>query len=57
MDKFDLLGLVDMVGMVDMVKMVDNMDMVNNMNIVESIYKVNMQETFGWLKLLVETSG
>ena len=40
-----------MVGMGDMG---DNMDMVDNVNIVDSIHMVNMQKTFGYLKLLVE---
>ena len=48
---------VDLVGMEDMVDMVDNMDMMDNMNTVYSIAMVNKQSTFGYLKLLVDTSG
>ena len=39
------------------VDMVDNVDMVNNMNMVDSIDIVNIQKTFGYLKLVVGISG
>ena len=47
----------DLVGMVDMVDMVDNMAMVDNVNIVDSIDMVTTQKTYGYLYLLVDTSG
>ena len=41
--------------MVDMVDMVDKLDMVDDVNMVDRIDIVNMQKTFGYLKLLVDT--
>ena len=41
----------------NMVDMVDNIDMVDNMNKVDSMEIVRMQKTFGYLKLLVDSSG
>ena len=58
MGKVELVDIVDIVDTVDMVNilyMVGNMDMVDNVNMVDSM--VFMQKTFGYLKLLLDTSG
>ena len=47
---------VNFEGMVDIVDIVDNMVLVNNVNMVDSRGMVNMQKTFGYLKLPVDTS-
>ena len=46
--------MVDLVGMVDMVVMVDN---IYGGQCEHSITMLNMQKTFGHLKLLLYTSG
>ena len=48
------MAKVEMVGMADMVDMLDNMALVDNVN---SIDMVNTQKTYGYLYLLVDTSG
>ena len=48
MDKVDLVGIVEMV---------DSMDMVENMDMVDRIDMGNKQKTFGYLKLIEDTSG
>ena len=53
----DLFGMVDMLDMVDIIDMVDKMKMVDNVDMLDSIDMVNIQKTFGYLKLQVDTSG
>ena len=48
---------MDLVGLVNMVDMMVNMDMVENLIMVDIIDMVNMHNTFGYLKLLGDTSG
>ena len=43
--------------MVDIVNILENMHIADNVNMVDSKYRVNMQKTFGFLKLLVDTLG
>ena len=42
---------------VDFVGMVDYMVLADNVNMADSFSMVNKQRTFGYLKLLVDTSG
>ena len=46
-----------MISIVDIVFMVDSLGMVDNMNMVDSIDMVNVQKAFGYLKMLLVTSG
>ena len=48
----DVLGIVDMV---DNMNMVDKGNMVESIEMVDSIDMMNMQKSFGYLKLLVDT--
>ena len=46
---------VDMVGIGDKVDRVDNIDMVDNVSMVDRIDIVNLQNTFGYLMLRVDS--
>ena len=51
------MNLVGMVDMVDKMDIVDKMNVVDKVNMVDSIDIVNIQKTFGYLKLVVGISG
>ena len=46
---------VDVVGIGDKVDRVDNIDMVDNVSMVDRIDIVNLQNTFGYLMLRVDS--
>ena len=61
----DLLGMVEMVSLLVWhggngrqlnMDMADNVNMMDRIDLVDSIDMVNMPKTFGYFKLLVDTS-
>ena len=49
--------MVDNMYMTDNPYMMDNVYMIDNTNIVDSLCMVNIQKIFGYLNLLLDTSG